>query len=245
MRRIALLCVIMTSIYSVSSAQTSFELIPTGGYIFPDQVNFTNTYGKLDESVSWGGSMMFNASRNFGIELMYQRIDATTGVYNYNDQLLLEQKTVGMNYIMAGPVISLGGGAVHPFIGALLGVQDFSPDANNISANNNYFGYTKFAWGADAGTTVYVSPRLGIRLKAQVLSPVDATSGMFYFGSGGPAAYYNSYPTVFQFGFSAGLIIGLGEILSRPGGSKVIIREAPVRRYYSPYPPPSPSPYYH
>ena len=236
MKKIFLFSVILVTARLTTIAQTSIEIIPSGGYTFPDQINFYNYYGRIEGAANWGGSLLFNVNRSFGIEMMYQRIDANSGLYNYgyNDQLPNSQTNVGINYIMAGPVQSIDMGEVHPFIGGLLGAAFFSPGPADYSSNS------KFAWGAQAGANIYVSPRLGVRLKGQLLSVVDGGYGGFYFGSFGSGYGVSTYSSIYQFGFSAGLIIGLGNILPKPKHI-IIHRQLPPRRYYySPYPPPPP-----
>ena len=76
MKKIFLLSVILILIRMSSIAQTTIELILSAGYTFADQVNFYDYYGRIEGAANWGGSLMFNVNRNFGVELMYQRIDA-------------------------------------------------------------------------------------------------------------------------------------------------------------------------
>ena len=225
-----------------SFAQTSFELVPSGGYTFPDRVGFYNTYGRLDEGLNWGGSFLFNASRSFGIELMYNHIDTKSGIYNYGDYQPLYKHPLSIDYIMAGPVqsIYIPGSSVHPFIGAMLGASIFTPGSADYSSN------TKFAWGAELGTNIYVSPRFGLRLKAQLLSPAEGADGGFYFGSSRSGAYSSTYSGIYQLSLNAGLIIGLGHVFHKPSSRPAFYRyPSPKPRYfyrYSPYPP---VPYYH
>jgi hypothetical protein len=226
-----------------SFAQTSLELIPTGGYTFQDRVNFYNTFGRLDEGINWGGSLLFNVNNRFGVELLYNHMDTKTGIYNYGVQTPVSQQNVGIDYIMAGPVpsIYIPGSAIHPFLGILLGAAVFNPGPNDYSSN------TKFAWGAELGTNIYVSPRLGIRLKAQLLSPVEGADGALYFGNFGGGVSYSGYSEIYQFSLNAGLIIGLGRVLPKPRPRVFIHRPPPGPRYYYNYPPPypPPPPYYH
>jgi len=237
MKKTALLSLFTFVCIFHTMAQTSFELVPTGGYTFPDQVNFYNAYGRIESSLNWGGSLIFNASRHFGIEMMYNRIDASSGIYNYGSQSLLQKQDVSINYIMAGPVqnITFPESSLQLFFGGLLGAAIFSP--NPVDNTNN----TKFAWGVNMGTNVYVSPRLGIKLKAQLLSPVQGASGGYYFGNFGGAAATYGYTAIYQFGLNAGLIIGLGSEFSKPG-TRVIHSS---HHYYRSYPPPPSSYYYH
>jgi len=244
MKKILVLTIGSVFLAFCSFAQTSVEFVPSGGYSFQDRVNFYNGYGRIDEGLNWGGSFLFNVNRSFGIELMYNRMDTKYGLYNYGDYQPFNKQNVAINYIMAGPVqsIYIPGSAIHPFIGALLGASVFSPGPVDNSSN------TKFAWGAELGTNIYVSPRFGLRLKAQLLSPVEGADGGFYFGSFGSGGSVSTYSAIYQLSLNAGIIIGLGRILPKPQARRIIYRHpAPGPRYYyrySPYPPPPP-PYYH
>jgi hypothetical protein len=224
------------------SAQTNFEFIPTGGYTFQDRVNYYNNYGRIDESLNWGGSLMFNVNQRFGIELLYDHMDTKSGIFNYGSQTPTSQQDVGINYILAGPVSSIyiPGSSIHPFFGAMLGAAVFSPGTSGYSSN------TQFAWGAELGTNIYISPRFGLRLKAQLLSSVGGENGGYYSGSYGSGSNIYSYSDIYQFSLNAGLIIGLGRILSKPRPPVIIRRPPPPPYYrYSPYPPPPPPPYYY
>jgi hypothetical protein len=77
--------------------------------------------------------------------------------------------------------------------------------------------FTKFAAGFQLGTNIYVSPRVGLQLKAQMLSPVDAAGGSLFFSNYGSGGGISTYSSMYQFSLNAGLIIGLGQILPEPG----------------------------
>ncbi len=219
-------------------AQTSLELIPTGGYTFGDNVNFYNTYGQINESPNWGGSVLFNVNRKFGVELMYNHIATTSATYYYGTHVPLDQENVTIDYFMLGlnQSIDIPHSVVHPFIGMLLGAAAFSPNPVDYSSN------TKFAWGAQLGTNIYATPRIGLRLKAQLLSPVDGGGAGFYFGSFGSGVSYSTYSSIYQFGFSAGLVIGLGKVLPE-SRQRAMRQKQPRPRYY--YRSPAPAPYYY
>jgi hypothetical protein len=239
MKKISLLLLMTAAIALHSSAQTNFEFIPTGGYTFQDRVSFNNSYGRIDESLNWGGSLLFNVNQRFGLELMYDHMDTKSGLFNYGSQTPTSQQDVGINYILAGPVstIYIPGSSVHPFFGAMLGAAVFSPGATNYSTN------TQFAYGAELGTNIYISPRFGLRLKAQLLSSVGNVYG-YYSGASSDGSNIYNYSDIYQFSLNAGLIIGLGRILSKPRPPVIIHRPQPGPYYYR-YPPPPPPPYYY
>jgi Outer membrane protein beta-barrel domain len=207
-----------------SYAQTSFEFVPGAGYTFSDQVGFGNSYGRIDGAVNYGGSFLFNANRSFGLELMYNRMDTRYGIYNYGEQAPVEKSNLSANYIMVGPVQSFNipGSSVRPYIGAMVGAAWFEPGPADNSSN------TKFAWGAQAGVNVNVSPRFGLRFGARLLAPVEGGGAGLYFGNFGGGVSYSGYSSVYQFGLNAGLIIGIGKVLPQYRPS----RYRPHPRYY-------------
>ncbi|HLZ85705.1 MAG TPA: hypothetical protein VKQ52_00640 [Puia sp.] len=192
-------------------AQTSVELIPTAGYTFANRTDFYNTYGRISDGFSYGGSIKFNVNRSFGIEVLYSHMNTTTGLYYYGpDQTPVGQYNLKFDYIMAGPIESftIPNSTVRPFIGALLGAAIMTPDMSS-----GYSTDTRFAVGFQLGTNIYLSPRVGIQLKAQLLSPVDGAGGGFFVSNYGGGGGIDTYSSIYQFSLSGGIIIGLGRVL--------------------------------
>jgi hypothetical protein len=230
MRKIILILPVLVLLSARTFAQTAVELIPTAGYTFADRNNFYNTYGRIGDGLSFGGSIKFNATRNFGFEVMYSHLGTNNGLYYYGpDHLAIQQYNLNFDYIMAGPIgsFTIPYSTVRPFIGALLGAAVMTPEMNSGYAQD-----TRFAVGFQLGTNIYMSPRVGIQLKAQVLSPVESAGGDIFFSNYGGGGGISTYSSVYQFSLSGGLIIGLGRVLPsqqyHPAG-----RPRPrYRRYY-------------
>jgi hypothetical protein len=223
----------MLVLATASFAQTYFELMPSAGYTFSDRQGFYNAYGKIDGNVNYGGSLMFNVNRSFGLELLYNHTGTTSGVYQYgSDQTPISKGNLAIDYFMFGPVqtFNIPGSPVRPFIGAMLGASVFSPGAYGNSND------TKFTYGLQLGTNVYVTPRFGFRFKAQLLAPISGSGEGYYVGSTTSPAFAD----VYQFSLNAGLVIGLGRVMPelRP---RPRMQRRPRYRYS--YPPPYP--YYH
>jgi hypothetical protein len=208
-------------------AQTSVELIPQVGYAFPDRNDFYNTYGRIAGGLNLGGAINFNINRNVGIEVLYNHVSSSSGLYNYgyDGGAQINGGNLSQDFIMAGPVISgtIPNSTVRPFLGLLLGADIMTPAPG-------YQSNTYFATGFQLGTNIYISPRVGIQLKAQLLAPVNAAGGAFYYNN-----YYNGginpYQSTFQFTLGGGLIIGLGRILPQPHP----VYRRPRPRYYRYY----------
>jgi hypothetical protein len=211
MRKIAFVLPVLIFLSARTLAQTSVEFIPSAGYTFADRNENYSTYSRIADGPSYGGSVKFNVNRSFGIEALYSHLNTTSGLYNYGaDHTPIAATNLSFDYIMAGPVQSftIPNSTVRPFIGAMLGAAIITP-----AANSGYSQQTNFAMGFQLGTNIYVSPKVGIQLKAQVLSPVDAAGTSFFFSNYGSGVGVNGYSSTFQFSLGGGLIIGLGRVL--------------------------------
>lgn len=230
MKKWIILSGLFCCVLSFGFAQTTIEFIPTGGYTFSDKLQFNSTFGKIDAGFNYGGSFQFNLNRHIGIELMYNRMDVPAKLYNYGafpGDVPLYQTNAAINYIMAGPTMSfpLPNSPVSLFFGANIGAAIFSPSPNDFSSD------AKFAYGFQAGTNIYFTPQVGLRLSARLLG--TAPSNGYYFGGWGePSGYWDINPGIVQFGFNVGLIIGLGRELPAYQKSMRPHREPKPRKYY-------------
>jgi hypothetical protein len=231
MRKIAIILSVVLVVLSAGRtlAQTSVELIPQVGYAFPERNDFFNTYGRVAGGLNLGGAINFNINRNVGIEVLYNHVSSSSGLYNYgyDGGTQINGGNLSQDFIMAGPVISgnIPNSTVRPFLGVLLGADIMTPAAGFQS--NTYF-----AAGFQLGTNIYISPRVGIQLKAQFLSAAGGAGGAFYYNN-----YYsggiNPNQSTYQFTLGGGLIIGLGRVLPQPHPRPAYRRPRP--RYYRYY----------
>lgn len=195
-----------------SFAQTSVELIPTVGYTFASRTDYYSTYGRINDGLSLGGSLKFNINQNTGIEILYSHMNTSSGLYQYGygGDNKLSGTDLTFDYIMLGAVQSFGipNSTVRPFVGGFLGAAVMTP-----GNESGYTSDTKFAVGVQLGTNIYMTPQLGLQLKAQMLAPVDVVSSGLYFSNYGSGGGISTYSDIYQFSLSAGLIIGLGRVL--------------------------------
>jgi len=230
MRKILIILPMLFLATLPSFAQTSVEFIPNAGYTFASRTDFYDTYGRINGGLNLGGSIKFNVNRSFGIELLYNHMGTESGLYQYGyGGAKVAGGDLSLDYIMAGAVesFSIPNSSVHPFVGAFLGAAVLTPGANSV-----YSSDTRFAMGLQLGTNIYMSGRFGLQLKAQLLAPVDATGGSYYYGYGGDVSTYSD---IYQFSLNAGLIIGLGRVLPAQQshrGRSYRARPRPYRYYY-------------
>ncbi len=227
MRKITIILFVVLLSAGRTLAQTAVELIPQVGYAFPARNDFFDIYGRVAGGLNLGGAINFNLNRNVGIEVLYNHASTSSGLYNYgfDGGNQITGGNLAQDFIMAGPVFSgnIPNSTVRPFLGLLLGADIMTPGGGYQS--NSYF-----AAGFQVGTNIYISPRVGIQLKAQYLSPVGAAGGAYYYNN-----YYgggiNPNQSTYQFTLGGGLIIGLGRVLPSPH----VVYRRPRPRYYRYY----------
>jgi hypothetical protein len=185
-----------------------------GGYTFKDRFPISTTVGTLDASIAsagiFGGGLEFMPNDDYGLEVYYVGMP-TTG----NVRLLSQSHTenVLVSYIMLGGVrYANSGGMASPFGGLSLGAAIF--DGETVSK-------TFFSWGLRGGVLLQVSDAVGIRIGAQLHSPVQAFGAGLYIGTGGVGGGVQTFSTIYQFAFNGGLAFTFGK---KPDGSDGYIR---------------------
>lgn len=210
-------------------AQT-IRLNAFSGYTFRDRFPMSGTYlgysyndGVIEESAHFGGSLEFEVRRNKSVELLFQN-QPTVGYITGGNNWDSERYDISVNYIM------LGGLNYAPFSETVKGYGGLNLGAAFLSGES---GTTKFAWGAKLGLMIGASPTVGLKLGAQLLSPVQGMGGGFYFGTGGASAGVSTYSSIYQFAFTGGLVFTFPR-----GGTSGPARPAPAPSGGMPPPPP-------
>ena len=207
---LAMMALCLTSAVSAQKAQINLYT----SYVFDDK--FDSYYdpgsyyeGKIMGGLQFGAGIEFKPHPMQGIELMYLRQNTTAPVRYYKNGEQNSTFDVGLNYITIGGnrYFKQPGSKVEGYAGALLG-------CNVLSIKNSKENYssssTKFAWGLKGGANIWVSPRVGIKLQAQLLSSVQGAGGGLYFGTGGISTGLSTYSTMFQFSLGGGLVFKVG-----------------------------------
>lgn len=226
-RKVALTVISLTSLGA--GAQT-IRLNAFSGYTFRDRFPMSGSYygysyneGVVEESAHFGGSIEFEVRRNKSVELLFQN-QPTEGYITGSNNWDSKRYDISANYIM------LGGLNYAPFSDAVSGYGGLNIGAAFLSGDASA---TKFAWGAKLGLMINMSPTAGLKLGAQLLSPVQGAGGGFYFGTGGAGAGVSTYSSIYQFGLTGGLVFSFPR-----GGSSGSSRPAPPPAGGMPPPPP-------
>ena len=208
MKKIIIFLAVLICLPFMMYAQ-SVEITPFGGYVFGGTLH--GDYGEvhIDDNAQYGGMISVAVSRVIDLDLIYNRSDTKAQV-NYYDiggyvQPSLEIP-LSINYIQIGFTKNFRvNPTVSPFFGFNLGACDFAP-------KEDYSDAWFFSVGMNAGAKIYFAKRIGLRLQAQGYIPVQGTAFSMFVGTGGSSAGVSVYSTLFQFGFTGGLIFRLGEV---------------------------------
>jgi hypothetical protein len=172
------------------------------GHTFKDRFPIYTTQGPveatIDAAFSYGGGLEYRPSENLGLELYYNGMP-TTGRLRLRDARYSE--SVHVNYIMIGILRYASiGGAVRTYGGPCLGMALFEGE----TVSRSYA-----AWGLRGGLLVQATERLGLKLGAQLHSPIEAVGGGLYIGTGGVGGGVETYSTIYQFALTGGLCFTL------------------------------------
>jgi len=178
-----------------------------------DVVSDANTFynGTVKGGVQWGAGLQYMFNKQSSAEILYLHRSTTVPAnfkFGSNTQLRSETFDLKHDFIMLSGDGHFGSGGKAEGYGGLLGGVLISnleaPSLGKSSSNTN------FAWGGRLGTNIWVTPKLGIKLQALILSASHATGGDYYWSWYGPI-YLTDYATLWQFSLGGGLTFKLGK----------------------------------
>lgn len=203
-----LLVIFLIPLFSIGQV----EIAPTVGYMFGGRVNYYQGELKISDNVDYGVSLIIpDISWGTDLEINYTRMDsearfrANLNYPDYNDANF----NLSVNYIQIGALKTLGGDdKFKPFGSFSLGTTIFSPK-NDIS------DVWRFSITLGLGAKYWISDRVGIIARGRLMLPMvfGGVGGYVGIGSGGTSSglTLNSYATIVQGDFNAGLVFSLGK----------------------------------
>jgi len=206
MRKSTILLAVLFCVPCLLNAQ-GVEITPFGGYVFPGTMNVTDGDLYINGNAQYGGMISIGVSRVMDVDLIYNRIDTKADLSSYYTLQGYEpQIPISINYMHIGFTKNFRvNPQVSPFAGFNLGTCLFYP-------KEEYQAAWFFSVGMSAGAKIYFSKRVGLRLQAQALLPVQGSGFSFFVGTGGSGGGVSVYSTLVQFGFTGGLIFRLGPV---------------------------------
>jgi len=214
MKQLFLGVLLVAMIAGVASAQ-NFRFNAYSAYTLDNKVasqySSSNYYdGTVNGGFQWGAGVEYMAKPTIGIELKYLHQDATAPMVYFYAGERKRDFNLNLNYMLLGAnkYFATANKMIEPYLGAGLGMVIIKIN-NPISDGSS--DVTKFAFNLKAGTNIWVTSRIGIKLEANLLSAVRGASNGFYFKHDIAGIDLTSYKTIMQFGLGGGLTYRIGK----------------------------------
>ena len=201
--KLTILFLLAVTIYAHSQ---SIEIIPQINYTFGGKI-----YGRFGEmnikdSESYGLSLnIVNNNVSFQIEYFYQ---PTTGDYrDYFNPTLNQRSDLRVSWYQIGVRQRFAiNERVVLFAGASIGLTHFNLDSSPTKYNE-----TALSFGLQAGMSLYLSERVGLRFHGRFNFPVQFDGFGFYAGGGGSGLEASAGAYFIQADVGTGLIFRLSK----------------------------------
>jgi hypothetical protein len=167
------------------------------------------TEGELNvySNPNYGAAISFEVDRGLQAELLWIGQQTTMDLKRYNG-LTEPLFDIGINYFQAGAIYEFKQNSqqkAFPFTSFSLGATLFSPDSSI------YGDEWRFSITFGGGGKFYLSDKVGLRLQARLLVPLNFSSAGMWCGSGGCSVGVGSWATFLQADFTGGIFIRLGK----------------------------------
>ncbi len=198
------------ALFVAVSTYAQIEITTQAGYQVGSKYNFYDGYMKLKASGNYGVTVDFDINPLGGqIEFMYafQNADLNIKPNRFSSEIFITKFNV--NHIQVGFLQNFNDDEdLVPFGGMSVGMAIFSPqNIDFVDLDYDPGNRTKFEFGFTGGAKYFFTDRIGIRLQAQLLIPIEW--GGVYYSNGG--SVYTSGGSLLQLNFTGGLIVRLGE----------------------------------
>lgn len=200
-------------LFIAASAYAQVEITPQAGYQVGSKYSYYDGYIKLAASGNYGVTVDFDINPVGGqVEIFYAFQNADLNIKDYfyfpYETFITE---FDVHHIQAGFIQNFNYDEdLRPFAGMSAGVTVFNPGyikSNGLQPDYDPGSRTKFSFGFTGGVKYFFTERIGMRVQAQLLIPIEW--GGVYYGYGG--SVYTSGGSLLQLNFTGGLIFRLGE----------------------------------
>jgi len=190
--------------FIATSTFAQIEITPQAGYQIGSKYSYNGGYIKLTDSEQFGITMDFDVN-DYGaqVEVMYAYQNSELRVQDF---IFYPYETfitdVATHHVQFGFIQNFSyDEALRPYAGLSAGFTIFDP------TDSFYASRTKFSFGITGGVKYFFTDRIGMRIQAQLLMPIE-WGGVYYTNGGGVVT---TGGTLVQLNFTGGLIFRLGE----------------------------------
>lgn len=195
------LIVFVTLISLPVLAQPAITLEAFGGWLWTGKAGYNNNI-KVDDKGNYGLRGGISPSDEMVVEFEWNHTDTRLHGYDVLTQEYYEVD-VAMNYYLLGFNMQKSEGPAIPY--GLFNIGVLNVQGQQISFSENWFTV-----GLGGGLKYYISDRIGIRLQARLLLPMQFAGIGFGCGGGGCSSGVSTYTNTIQGDFTGGIILKLG-----------------------------------
>jgi len=183
------------------------EIFGFGGYEVASDVQVTQGQLNIYSNPNYGAGISFEVERGVQTEVFWigQQTPMELKRYNGLTEPLFD---VGIHYFQVGAIYEFRqtkAQKAFPFTSFSLGATLFSP------IDSEYSEEWRFSITFGGGGKFYLSDKVGIRLQARMLIPLNFSGAGMWCGSCGCSVGVGSWATLLQADFTGGIFVRLGK----------------------------------
>lgn len=199
MKRLLVIALILVS--AASYAQT--DIVGYGGYQFGSRTYYYPGYVKLKGAGNYGVNLEIGVRPDLRIQLSWMG-SATYAQLEGANGFVTERSDMNINYYQIG--------AIRPFPinDKIEAFGSFSLGATQFALQDRtYNDEWRFSITLGLGSNIWISDRVGIRLHARLLAPINWAGLGFFCGTGGCGSSVNAGSSFISGDVGGGLVIRL------------------------------------
>lgn len=153
----------------------------------------------INDAAYYGAVLGFRVEREVMLEFQYVYQPTKASFDDYGSAPEIELSKIDVHYIMLGAMYE------KPFSGTAYGYGGFLIGTSGLVPNNGFESEWRLAFGLTLGAKFLVSEKIGLKIQAQGLFPVQWAGGSFYVGTGGTGYSVTSGTSITQINVGGGL----------------------------------------
>ncbi|MEM9053295.1 MAG: hypothetical protein AAGC47_14675 [Bacteroidota bacterium] len=161
---------------------------------------------KINDNAAYGVDLSYRLRDRYYINLQWTRQDTNMDFFGFREIGVESLGDVAVEYFNISALSDLGPsvGPVVPFLGAGVGLVVATPDRRNLETAYR-FGFT-----LQGGARIWLSDKVGLRLRAAMLAPMQWGSGGLFCSTGsGCDVGVSASTTILQGELSGGVVVKL------------------------------------
>ena len=153
----------------------------------------------INDAAYYGGVLGFRVEREVMLEFQYVYQPTKSSFDDYGSGPEIELSNIDVHYIMFGAMYE------KPFSRTAFGYGGLLIGTSGIVPDNNYESEWRLAFGLALGAKFMISEKIGLKIQAQGLFPVQWSGGNFYVEADGTGYSITAGTSITQINVGGGL----------------------------------------